>query len=597
MADLIDNRRQRIQTLKEIITGLHQGVPTDQVRQQLAELVGQTDASEIAAMEQQLIDEGMPTECIMAMCDLHSQVVGDILVERPSDPVIPGHPVDTFRRENQALRQAVTDFRAALQALLAGEDTEPPSATSLDALRQRHNDLMDVEKHYARKENLLFPFLEKHAITGPSRVMWGKDDEARDLLKSAGQALDTVQATVTEWKLVADAVFQPALEAVEEMIRKEEDILLPMALDALTAAEWGEIWEQSPEIGYCLADPGDEYRLPAPVQPPELLGIEGAVSSQTSKNGAALVTPTGSLTVEQLKGIFAALPVDVTFIDADDRVRYFSEGPQRIFDRSRAIIGRKVQHCHPPSSVDVVEKILADFRAGREDACSFWIDFKGRFVYIRYFAVRDADGDYQGTLEVTQQQVDLERSAAMAESAAVGESADPSVKAVPIHVKRGEVAFNRNCAMCHQIGGVGKLGIAPSLRNPDFLALASDDFIRQTIREGREQTAMIPRPELPREDVENIIAYLRSVQDDEARLVTLDPNLQATGDTTRAGRIPSCSGGWPTTKPRKISPPWWSTRGARVRCRGWRTSTPGTATTTPPSTAISPSTTPWPTPS
>lgn len=402
MADLIDNRRKRIQTLKEIITGLHTGVPTDQVRQQLAELVGQTDASEIAAMEQQLIDEGMPAERIMAMCDLHSRVVGDILVKRPSDPVIPGHPVDTFRRENQALRQAVADFRAPLQAILDEEDAEQPSAATLDTLRQRHNDLMDVEKHYARKENLLFPFLEKHGIAGPSRVMWGKDDEARDLLKSAGQALGAAQATIAEWKLVAETVFAPALQAVEEMIRKEEDILLPMALDALTAFEWGEIWEQSPEIGYCLAEPGDAYRPPAPVQPPELLGIEGAAPSPTPKNGAALVAPTGSLTVEQLKGIFAALPVDITFIDADDRVRYFSEGPGRIFDRPRAIIGRKVQHCHPPSSLDVVERILDDFRAKRQDACSFWIDFKGRFVYIRYFAVRDGNGNYLGTLEVTQ---------------------------------------------------------------------------------------------------------------------------------------------------------------------------------------------------
>jgi len=434
MADLIDNRRQRIQTLKEIITGLHEGVPANQVRQQLAELVGQTDASEIAAMEQQLIDEGMPAERIMAMCDLHSQVVGDILVERPSGPLVPGHPVDTFRRENQALRQAIAGFREALQALLAGEDTEPPAGDALDVLRQRHNDLMDVDKHYARKENLLFPFLEKHGITGPSKVMWGKDDEARTLLKSAGEALnadqlpDTAQVTVGEWKLVDETVFQPALEAVGEMIRKEEDILLPMALDALTAAEWGEIWEQSPEIGYCLADPGDEYRPPAPS--PELLGIEGAAPSRTAKNGATLVTPTGSLTLEQLRGIFSALPVDITFIDADDRVRYFSEGPGRIFDRPRAIIGRKVQHCHPPSSLDVVERILGDFRAGSQDACSFWIDFKGRFVYIRYFAVRDAEGGYLGTLEVTQDLTEaraLQGERRLLEYDPLGESRQPLV--------------------------------------------------------------------------------------------------------------------------------------------------------------------------
>ncbi|MBT4504659.1 MAG: DUF438 domain-containing protein, partial [Gemmatimonadetes bacterium] len=205
-------------------------------------------------------------------------------------------------------------------------------------------------------------------------------------------------ASVGEWRGIEEAVAEPALAAIEEMVRKEEDILLPMSLDALTAAEWGEIWEQTPEIGYCLVEPGDEYELPG--IEPGLLGIEG--SEPTKSGGEILITPTGALSFEQLKGIFSVLPVDVTFVDADDRVRFFSEGAKRVFPRPKTIIGRKVQHCHPPASVDIVEKIVSDFRSGAQDSCSFWIEFQGKFVYIRYFAVRDGQGEYQGTVEVTQ---------------------------------------------------------------------------------------------------------------------------------------------------------------------------------------------------
>jgi DUF438 domain-containing protein len=112
--------------------------------------------------------------------------------------------------------------------------------------------------------------------------------------------------------------------------------------------------------------------------------------------------PTGNVSLQQLTAIFSTLPVDLTFVDADDRVAFFSEGPDRVFARSRAVVGRKVQNCHPPRSVDVVDRILSDFREGRQNVAEFWINFTGRFVHIRYFAVRDEEQRYLGTLEVTQ---------------------------------------------------------------------------------------------------------------------------------------------------------------------------------------------------
>ena len=390
MSELIDNRRQRIQTLKQIIAKLHQGVPPEQVKAELARLVGQTDAGEIAAMEQQLLAEGVPLERIKSMCDLHAAVVRDILTQRRTEDVPPGHPIDTFRRENAVLREAVaalTAAQAAVEALPAGTDRRP----ALERRRRALNDLMDVDKHYRRKEYLLFPCLERHGITGPSQVMWAKDDEVRGLLKRLEEQLaradgDGDPAGVAE--LLSAAAF-----ALDGMIDKEEHILLPMAWQTLTDEEWGEIWRQSPEYGWCLVEPRTGYQPPTPTHPQKTAELPP---------GRAVALPTGSLTLEQLVSIFSTLPLDLTFVDAEDRVRFFSEGPQRIFSRNKAILGRKVQHCHPPSSIGVVQQILDDFRAGRQNVAEFWINHRGQFVHIRYFAVRDGAGQYLGTLEVTQ---------------------------------------------------------------------------------------------------------------------------------------------------------------------------------------------------
>lgn len=400
MSELINNRTYRIHTMKEIIKHLHRGGSADEVRGKLRDLVRETDATEIAAMEQELIAEGMPVAEVQSMCDLHSSVLREVLTIQPIQPgVLPGHPMDTFRRENEALGEIIRRMRDVMQQV-AGQPDDVQPADALQVWRGVYNDLMDVEKHYRRKEHLLFSCLERHGITGPSKVMWGKDDEVRALLKSLGEALSAEGATVAEWKIVITTVAEPALTAVEGMISKEEQILFPMSLGALTEDEWGEIWRQSPEHGYCLVEPRAGYQPPKPKDPERLAALALDES---------LVFPTGALTPEQILGLLGTLPVDLTFVDADDRVRYFSEGPDRVFARSKAILGRKVQHCHPPKSVHIVEQILEDFKSGRHNVAEFWIPFQERFVHIRYFAVRDPQGKYLGTLEVTQDLTQIRR--------------------------------------------------------------------------------------------------------------------------------------------------------------------------------------------
>jgi hypothetical protein len=388
MSELIDNRAQRVRTLKGIIKRLHAGEAPDAVRASLKELVCQTDYSEVMAMEQELIADGMPVKEIQGMCDLHSQVTREVLVQLAPPPVLPGHPVDTFRRENEALRQSIARLQLAMNGVLETADDGDVSAPLLE-WRQALNELQDVDKHYQRKEHLLFTYLERHGITGPSKVMWGKDDQIRELLKDLSAALRESDTAIAEWKLLAATTGTTAASAIHEMIYKEEQILLPICLERFTADEWAEIWASSPRYGWCLVAPLEGYK-PVDLQPDRTATADG------------VSLPTGTLALEQLIAIFSTLPVDLTFVDANDRVAFFSEGPNRVFARSRAIIGRMVQNCHPPRSVDVVERILSDFRARRQNVAEFWIQFVGRFVHIRYFAVRSEDGRYLGTLEVTQ---------------------------------------------------------------------------------------------------------------------------------------------------------------------------------------------------
>ncbi len=390
MSELIDNRRRRIEDLKQIIKQLHAGADPDSVRQQLVEIVRSADAGEVAAMEQELIAEGISVEEIRSLCDLHAEVVQDVLREWAGE-VPPGHPVDTIRRENEAIRAACDRTAAAMDAVRKLPPDERPEAPLLE-WRQAVNDLMDVDKHYRRKEDLFFSVLERHGISGPSKVMWAVHDEGRQRLRAVDEALATPDATAGALTEVADGVGAEALTIVRKMTEKEEQILLPMMLETLTAEEWAEIWNQSPRYGWCLVEPGAGYEPPEPEQRAETVSLPA---------DRAITFPTGQLDFNQLRGIFAALPVDLTFVDADNRVRFFSEG-DRIFARSKAILGRAVQHCHPPKSVHIVDRIVDDFRSGRQNVAEFWIELHGQFVHIRYFAVRDEAGHYLGTLEVTQ---------------------------------------------------------------------------------------------------------------------------------------------------------------------------------------------------
>jgi DUF438 domain-containing protein len=391
MSELIDNSEKRKELLKHMILQLHEGTAPEAVRQQLIRLLGKVPYNDVVEVEQELIKEGLPEKEVLKLCDIHTMALNGVLDLSQAKIAPPGHPVHTFQQENRALRKEIQtleqlydDVKKAKSKDLLGE--------IFDQIHQHFNALMDVDKHYMRKENLLFPFLEKHGITGPPTVMWGKHDETRELLKGAVEALGAVEGIpVEEAKTVVDLVLEPASKAVDDMINKEEEILFPMCLDTLSDVEWLQIEKQSIEYGFCLYDPKEKWQ-------PEGVELEEVVTEEKEK----IQLPSGSFDAKELKAILNTIPFDMTFVDKDDKVRFFTQGRERIFARSRAILGRNVRQCHPPSSVHMVEKIIDDFKSGREDRTAFWINMEDKFIHIEYFALRDEGGKYLGTLEVSQ---------------------------------------------------------------------------------------------------------------------------------------------------------------------------------------------------
>ena len=380
MSAHINNREQphdtqsfRKEKLKEIIGRLHEGHTVDEVKGEFERVFGEVSAEEISQAEQALINEGMQVEEVQRLCDVHAEVFkGSITEIHQPATQRPGHPIHTMKATNQALRALIAEIRG----LIGKTD-----GASIEALRQKTLQLAGIDSHYKIKENLMFPYMEKYGVTAPPKVMWGVDDEIRAEIKTA---ISDIAHGKTE-----------ALEAVtvrlEDMAFKEEHILLPILVEKLHEDEWAQIARDEAEFGHFLIDTPPAFPLS------ERKPAEGVAQTE-----GRFTLPTGSFSAEELTAIFNTLPLDITFVDKDDRVRFFSQTPDRAFPRTVSVLGRNVSNCHPPASVHVVESIVNDFKSGKKDHEDFWIGMGGRLIHIRYFALRSPQGDYLGVVETTQ---------------------------------------------------------------------------------------------------------------------------------------------------------------------------------------------------
>ncbi len=373
--------RQKI--LKDIILDLHKGEDIENLKTRFRELVKDIDPSEIAGMEQKLIDEGMPETEVKRLCDVHVAVFKEALDKQEIPTVADGHPVHTLNAENRAAEEIMGEIHQLLsnigdppdERILADKDKE---------LEKLISKLTQIDLHYLKKENQLFPLLEARGISGPSQVMWAIHDDIRADIKKVQQ----LQSQPNFAEMVP--VLRNLLTAIREMIYKEENILYPMSLSTLSESDWIKVKHGEAQIGYAWIEPATEWR-------PEI-----AVEPQRISEKEKVHLDTGELIADQINLLLTHLPVDITFVDENDRVAYYSQGKERIFPRSPGVIGREVQKCHPPKSLHVVKEILEKFRSGERDVAEFWIRMKGRFIHIRYFAVRDRAGSYRGCLEVSQ---------------------------------------------------------------------------------------------------------------------------------------------------------------------------------------------------
>lgn len=386
MSELINNRQKK---LKEIIKGLHEGTDFETAKKEFQEHFGEITTKEISAMEQALIKDGMAIEEIQRLCDVHAAVfegsISDIHSVSDHTKIL-GHPVEVFKTENVAIENLI---KTEIEPYLGKKDK-----TSELMVRIGFDRLYEIDKHYKRKELLFFPPLEKNGITGPPQVMWAVDDEIRAEIKEVINALSTPNHDYEETLKKINS----AIHNVREMIFKEDNILLPLLLETLKYFDWIMIDSASDEIGYFLNPPKHRW-----VDKKDVSEINEVNEEQQIKQAIGEVLfDAGSLEPSVVNAILNTIPFDMTFVDADGYVKYFTQGKERIFDRPLTVIGRHVTMCHPPQSVGVVEEIIESFRSGRKDHEDFWIPLKDMFVHIRYFAVRDKENNYLGTLELTQ---------------------------------------------------------------------------------------------------------------------------------------------------------------------------------------------------
>lgn len=386
MSEFINNTAKRQEKLKQIIKSLHQGTSVEDAKKEFKKHFSEVSTAEITQMEQSLIKEGMKIEEVQSLCDVHAAVfdgsISDIHAIKDSSATL-GHPVQVCRQENDQIIKLI-DAEIEPYLKTGGDTAQLMLRVAYDRLKQIHN-------HYTRKEMLYFPMLEKKGITAPPKVMWGIHDEIRKEIKLITFELgakDCNEKAVL--KMIENNIYR-----IKDMVTKENNILLPLLVENLTLYDWILIDEGTKEIGYFLEAPKHSFSPNKPA-----IKINPISDKDLGKLGVSLGS--GNLSPIEISGILNSLPFDITFVDKDGYVKYFSQGKERIFDRPSTIIGRHVSMCHPPSSVHIVEEIVESFVSGRKDNEDFWIRMKDMFVYIRYFAVRDKDENYLGTLEVTQ---------------------------------------------------------------------------------------------------------------------------------------------------------------------------------------------------
>ena len=409
---------ERKALIAQYLERLNDGEDIESVREDFARNFKDVSGGEISTAEQELIAGGVPMEKVLRLCDVHASLFeGHVSCAHNTGAVeeTPGHTVWTMRQENDRIMAFIND-RVKPDVKRTRMLTEASSAAEREVivaiLKADMEAFDEVFIHYKRKEELLFPHLERHDITGPSKVMWGKDDEVRNAVHGAEALLGTAYGEYDSQLLAGVADYlDEAVEGTLSMVSKEENVLIPLSLEHLSATQWTQIASEENEFGHAFGvNPPAWHADPLELANDKLNEMEATASGENAETTSNTRTSqdetihlsTGEFTLAQLEAVFATIPLDITFVDANDKTRYFSHGDTRAFPRPKSCLGRDVYDCHPPKSQEAVRRILTEFKSGKRDVSEFWFKAMGKFLYVRYFAVRDEAGNYLGALETTQ---------------------------------------------------------------------------------------------------------------------------------------------------------------------------------------------------
>ena len=395
---------KKLEIVHEIKSAYDEGkISLEEARKALKDRVQHLAPYEIAIIEQEMVEE-TEDECIKEDIQAMLEVFQDVLVTK--DQELPeNHPISCYRRENAKMKEL----------LLSVEDLVQYPVIKNQWL-ELYEELLKFKIHLSRKQNQLYPVLEKKGFTRPTTTMWTLDDFIRDEIAECYKLLleDKEEEFIgKQAELVAD---------VRDLMDKEENILYPTSLEMINEEEFRYMAEGDQEIGFAyISVQADKSDNSASASSPASASTAGApLSGLSSSTGFAeelagllgkygfnnkeekLNVSTGQLTLEQINLIYQHMPVDLSYVDENELVCFYTDTKHRVFPRSKNVIGRDVKNCHPKASVHIVEEIIKKFRSGEQDKAEFWINKPDLFIYIIYYAVRDENGKFRGVLEMMQ---------------------------------------------------------------------------------------------------------------------------------------------------------------------------------------------------
>lgn len=382
--------------LKDIIKRLHEGEPLTEIKAQFKNILSHITTTEITELEEELISEGLKREELIKLCDIHTELFKEA-IEGQQTLAPMGHPIFILIQEHKLMLDIAEQLKGLSLKFLNSDGKDTAVFSQIEQLVEH---LKSSECHYLREENVLFPYLEKHGITEPPKIMWMEHDNIREIKKLIYLDLHSLKESFS--KDISVSLHKNGSQLLNQLsshFYKENNILFSVAMRLIEEGEWYEIYKEFVEIGF------SDFYTP-PFWKDFILRHKTTIDRIEEKE---IQFDTGQFTFEELESLINTLPFDITYVDKDDVVKFFTDSKDRIFVRTKAVLGRTVQHCHPAKSIHLVNKILQNFKSKESDNATFWINLGGRLILIQYFAVRNKNGKYLGCLEVTKDITEIKK--------------------------------------------------------------------------------------------------------------------------------------------------------------------------------------------